>query len=62
MSAKALKILALAYGTYFNTIAIFSKKKAAIKAFALFCTPRKGKLLPHQKDYLNQFEKEMVSV
>ena len=62
MSAKALKILALAYGTYFNTIAIFSKKKAAIKAFALFCTPRKGKLLPHQKDYLNQFDKEIVSV
>ena len=62
MSAKALKILALAYGTYFNFIAIFSKKKAAIKAFTLFCTPRKGKLLPHQKDYLNQFNKEVVSV
>jgi pimeloyl-ACP methyl ester carboxylesterase len=62
MSAKALKILALAYGRYFNFIAIFSKRKAAIKAFELFCTPRKGKLQAHQKDYLNQFDKEMVSV
>lgn len=62
MSSKALKILAIAYGQYFNVTALFSKRKAAKKAFKLFCTPRKGRLQPHQKAYLNQFEQQEVSV
>ena len=61
MSAKALKILALAYGRYFNFIAVFSTKKAAVKAFELFCTPRKGRLQSHQKEYLSQFHKKIVT-
>ena len=62
MSSKALKILALAYGQYFNILVIFSKRKAAKQAFVLFSTPRKGRLLPHQSDYLNKFEKKIALV
>ena len=49
------------YGQYFNLIALFSKKSAAEKAFTLFCTPRKGKVLPVQKEFLRKAESEMVS-
>lgn len=48
------KYLPLLYGSYFNTLAVFSKKKAARSAFQLFCTPRKGKVLPEQEDFLNR--------
>lgn len=47
------KYIPLFYGFYFNSTALFSQKKAAHKAFELFCTPRKGKVLPHQKDFLD---------
>ncbi len=47
------KYLHHAYGAYLNGLALFSRKKAAEKAFRLFCTPRKGKVLPQQKEYLN---------
>ena len=42
------------YGAYFNLLALFSKKKAAEAAFTVFCTPRKGKVLPLQRDFLNE--------
>lgn len=47
------KYIPLAYGTYFNSLVLLSKKKTAEKAFSLFCTVRKGKVLSHQKEYLN---------
>lgn len=47
------RILPKAYGSYFNFLAFFSRKKAAKKAFKLFCTPRKGKVLEHQKSFLD---------
>lgn len=47
-------MLPLAYGKYFNIYTFFSPKKAAYKAFNLFCTVRKGRVLPHQKDYLEE--------
>lgn len=47
------RFLPKAYGSYFNFLAFFSRKKAAKKAFQLFCTPRKGKVLPNQKDFLD---------
>lgn len=53
--------LPLAYGVYFNTLALFSKKKAAEKAFQLFCTPRKGKVLDHQKEFLNKAKSDVIS-
>ncbi len=54
------KIIPLAFGTYINSLSLFSKTKAAKKAFILFCTPRKGKVLPHQKEYLDEAKKEIV--
>lgn len=62
MSSRALKILATAYGQYFNITALFSREKAAKKAFKLFCTPRKGRLQDHQKTYLNQFTQQQVQL
>ena len=46
-------ILPKIYGAYFNSIALFSRKVAAKKAFDLFCSPRKGKVLAHQKKFLD---------
>ena len=48
------------YGSYFNLIALFSRKSAAEKAFTLFCTPRKGKVLPIQKDYLEKAKFDVI--
>lgn len=50
----------LFYGFYFNTLAFFSKKKAAKKAFELFCTPRKGKVLTHQEDFLKSAKASVI--
>lgn len=47
------RILPKIYGVYFNSLALLSKERAAQKAFQLFCTPRKGKVLPHQKEFLD---------
>lgn len=54
------RILPKIYGIYFNTLALFSKEKAADKAFELFCTPRKGRVLPHQKDFLDSAKSAIV--
>ncbi|MEO9892187.1 alpha/beta hydrolase [Aurantibacter sp.] len=54
------KILPKAYGLYFNSLAIFSRKKAAEKAFLLFCTPRKGRVKPHQKSFLDAAKSETI--
>ncbi len=47
-------IIARLYGLYFNFLALFSPKRAAEQAFTLFCTPRKGKVLPLQRDFLEK--------
>ena len=54
------KYIPLLYGFYFNSFSVFSKKKAAKKAFELFCTPRKGKVLPHQKEFLDSAKVETI--
>lgn len=46
------KYLPLAFGTYYNFLAVFSARTAAQKAFKLFCTPRKGHILPSQQAFL----------
>lgn len=48
------KYLPKVYGAYFNMLSLFSKKKAAKKTFELFCTVRKGRVLPQQSDYLEK--------
>ncbi|TMU57518.1 alpha/beta hydrolase [Flagellimonas algicola] len=54
MKKLIAKIVPLAYGQYFNLSSIFAPKYAAHKAFNVFCTIRKGKVLPQQKPYLDQ--------
>lgn len=56
------KYLPLAYGLYFNTLATFSTKLAAKKAFTLFCTPRKGKVRPEQKQFLELAKSQRLKV
>ncbi len=53
------KIIPKVFGLYFNILAIFSKKTSAEKAFKLFCTIRKGKVSPPQKDYLEDAKDEV---
>ena len=50
------------YGAYFNLLAVFSEKNAAEKAFTLFCTPRKGKVLPIQQEFLDAAVHDVVEV
>ncbi|MEX0289671.1 MAG: alpha/beta fold hydrolase [Flavobacteriaceae bacterium] len=56
------KYLPLAYGKYFNVVALFSKESAAHKAFTLFCTPRKGRILPSQVAFLKSAENGIEEV
>lgn len=50
------------YGAYFNILALFSEKAAAEKAFTLFCTPRKGKVLPIQQDFLDKARDQVINI
>ncbi len=56
------RILPKIYGTYFNLLALFSKRKVAEKAYLLFCTPRKGRVLAMQASFLDEARNEMVQV
>ncbi|MBT8185642.1 MAG: alpha/beta hydrolase [Eudoraea sp.] len=56
------KYLPLAYGSYFNFLAVFSRRAAAHKALKLFCTPRKGALLPEQLPFLQQAQNGIEQV
>jgi len=60
MRKQLNKYLPLAYGSYFNILAIFSKKKATEKAFTLFCTPRKGRVRPEQQEFLEQAKSRRI--
>ena len=56
------KYVPLAYGKYFNLLALFSRSRAAHKAFTLFCTPRRGRILPSQTSFLKAAENGVESV
>jgi pimeloyl-ACP methyl ester carboxylesterase len=56
------KLLPMAYGQYFNLLALFSEKKVAKKAFELFITVRKGRVLPKQYDYLEVAKNEVLEI
>ena len=60
---KALTtIIPLIYGKLFNVWVLFSPKGTAIKAFDVFCTIRKGKVLPVQKNYLDAAKNEVEHI
>ena len=50
------------YGKYFNLLAVFSKKGAAVKAFDVFCVVRKGRIQPLQMDYLQQAKHSVEAI
>lgn len=56
------RLLPPIYGAYFNLLALFSEKAAAEKAFTLFCTPRKGKVLPIQQRFLEEARDQLVNI
>jgi pimeloyl-ACP methyl ester carboxylesterase len=62
MKKAIKKMLPIAYGKYYNTLSYFSKDKAANKAFKLFVKPRKGRVLPQQKAFLEASKKEIIQV
>ena len=56
------KLLPKAYGVYFNFLSLFFRRRTAKLAFELFCTVRKGRVLPHQKDYLDSAKNEVLLI
>ena len=52
----------LLFGVYFNMLSLFSKKEVGEKAFHLFSTIRKGKVLPHQVDYMDSAKYESLAI
>lgn len=58
----ATRLLPLAYGKYFNIASLVAPKKTADTAFHLFCTVRKGRVLPQQKGYLDNAKFEMLQI
>ncbi len=55
-------IITRSIGFYFNVMCYFFPKKMAKKAFLLFCTPRKGKVLPLQKAFLEDAKDLILEV
>ncbi len=62
MKEKLEKYLPVLIGKYFQFLFIFYPKKAVRKAYVLFCTPRKGRILPEQEDFLEDAEDEKILI
>ncbi|MEW7291080.1 alpha/beta hydrolase [Aquimarina sp. 2304DJ70-9] len=62
MREKFKQYLPTLIGKYIQFLFFFSQKKALNKAYILFCTPRKGKILPEQEDFLEDAEDEIILV
>ena len=54
------KLVPKIYGFYINTLALFSKKRAAKKTLEVFATVRKGKVLPQQREFLEKAKDQVV--
>ena len=46
-------VVPLFYGQWLNFVALFNSQKAAKIAFDIFCTIRKGRVLPNQEEFLD---------
>jgi len=62
MKKKLNKYIPLALGAYINGMAVFTKKRMVEKAFRLFCTPRRGRILPDQKSFLEDAKDDILIV
>jgi len=47
-------------GSYINTVYSVAPNKATKRAFKIFCTPRKGSILPHREDFLNSAKSNII--
>ncbi|HDZ06520.1 hypothetical protein LCGC14_0052950 [marine sediment metagenome] len=56
------KLIPKLYGLYFNLLVWFIPKKIAKQAFTVFATVRKGRVLPNQKEYLDNAKFEVVTI
>jgi len=56
------KIIPKLYGLYFTIFVWFLPKKIACQAFEVFCTVRKGKVLPNQKQFLDDAKLDVINV
>ncbi len=62
MKEKFEKYLPVLIGRYFRFLFFFFPKRAINRAYILFCTPRKGKTLPEQEDFLEDAADEIILV
>jgi pimeloyl-ACP methyl ester carboxylesterase len=62
MKKTLQKLLPLAYGGFFNSLSYIAQPWVVQKAFTLFVSPRKGKILPHQQAFLQKATAEVVEV
>ncbi len=62
MREKFKKYAPLLIGKYIQFIFFFFPKKAVNKAYILFCTPRKGRILPEQEYFLEESEDEIIQI
>ncbi len=62
MKERFKKYIPSIIGKYMQMLFFFSSKKALKKAYTLFCTPRKGKILPEQEYFLEEAEDEIVHI
>lgn len=62
MKKLLAKLIPKTYGMFLNVYALLNKEKAAEKAFYIFCKVRKGKVLPHQKNYLDDAKDQQLQI
>jgi len=62
MKKYILKVITQLYGLQLSILVLLSEEKAGRLAFNIFCKVRKGRVLPHQKEFLDaaKLEKETV--
>jgi len=60
MKKRIEKLAARSIGFFFNLACFVAPKKIARKAFTLFCTPRKGRVLPVQKQFLSSAKDHLI--
>ncbi len=53
MKKLLTRIMPIFYGQWLNFVVLFDKQKAAQIAFDIFCTIRKGRVRPEQKNFLD---------
>ena len=61
MKQHLTKYIPLMYGVYFNMLAVVAPELAAKRAFSVFCTPRKGQILPNQQTFLERAKHQVIA-